>query len=107
MDAVLLSGGMDSISLAAWLRPTTAITIDYGQVCASAEICAAKHVSMLLGIDHHTIRADCSSLGSGDLCGTNSLPCAPATEWWPFRNQLLITLSAMYGVRLGVKRLIL
>ena len=62
---------------------------------------------MLLGIDHHTIRADCSSLGSGDLCGTNSLPGAPTSDWWPFRNQLLITLAAMHAVRLGVKRLLL
>lgn len=107
MDAVLLSGGMDSISLAAWLKPNAAITIDYGQVCAAAEICAAKHVSMVLGIEHHTIRADCSSLGSGDLSGSSPLPCAPETDWWPFRNQLLITLAAMHAVRLGIKRLLL
>lgn len=107
MDAVLLSGGMDSISLAAWLRPIAAITIDYGQVCAAAEICAAQQASLLLGIQHHTIHADCSALGSGDLSGTAPLPCAPASDWWPFRNQLLITLAAMQGVRLGVKRLLL
>jgi 7-cyano-7-deazaguanine synthase len=107
MDAVLLSGGMDSISLAAWLRPGAAITIDYGQACAAAEICAAQHISGLMGIQHHTIHADCSSFGSGDLCGAASLPCAPASDWWPFRNQLLITLAAMYAVRLGVHRLLL
>lgn len=107
MDAILLSGGMDSVSLTAWLRPDAAITIDYGQVCAAAEIDAAHHICEILGVQHHTICVDCSSLGSGDLCGTRSIQCAPASDWWPFRNQLLITLAAMHVVRLGMNRLIL
>ena len=38
---IALSGGMDSICLAWWKRPESAITIDYGQLAASAEIAAA------------------------------------------------------------------
>jgi 7-cyano-7-deazaguanine synthase len=107
MDAILLSGGMDSIALAAWLRPNLSITVDYGQRSAAAEIVAAEHVSSLLSISHHVVRVDCSSIGSGDLSGTPPLQGAPASDWWPFRNQLLITLSAMYGIRFGVTRLLI
>jgi 7-cyano-7-deazaguanine synthase len=107
MDAILLSGGMDSIALAAWLRPNMSITIDYGQRSAAAEIVAAEHVSSLLTISHHVVRIDCSSIGSGDLSGTAPIQGAPASDWWPFRNQLLITLAAMYGIRFGVTRLLI
>lgn len=40
--ALLLSGGMDSISIAWWKRPDIAITLDYGQRAAEAEIKAAS-----------------------------------------------------------------
>lgn len=40
--AILLSGGMDSIALAYWKRPEIAITIDYGQKPAAAEVVASK-----------------------------------------------------------------
>lgn len=42
MKALLLSGGMDSISVAFWKRPEIAISIDYGQRAAEAEITAAN-----------------------------------------------------------------
>lgn len=48
--AILLSGGMDSIALAYWLRPEVAITLDYGQKAAEAEIAAAARVAQLLRI---------------------------------------------------------
>ena len=35
---MLLSGGMDSIAVAYWRRPSLAITIDYGQVPAAGEL---------------------------------------------------------------------
>jgi len=38
MKAILLSGGLDSIALAYWLRPQIAVTIDYGQRPARAVI---------------------------------------------------------------------
>ena len=64
--AILLSGGMDSIALAYWLRPEIAITLDYGQRAAEAEIKAAAKVAGALGIEHSVISVDCSALGSGD-----------------------------------------
>lgn len=93
--ALLLSGGMDSITIAWWRRPDIVLTIDYGQRPAEAEILAAGAVASSLGIEHQIIRSDLSALGSGDLAGLPPLEIAPVPEWWPFRNQLLLTLAAM------------
>ena len=107
MTALLLSGGMDSIAIAFWNRPEIAITVDYGQRPAMAEIRAAAAVCRDLNISHHVVRTDFSSLGSGDLAGTTPLEVAPVSEWWPFRNQMLITVAAMRAISLGVKRLLI
>lgn len=107
MRALLLSGGMDSIALAFWKCPELAITIDYGQAAAIAEVAAARQVATELAIRHETIRVDCSALGSGDMAGSKALDLAPVSEWWPFRNQLLITLSAMKAIALGAAELML
>lgn len=100
--AILLSGGMDSIALSYWLRPEIAITLDYGQKAAEAEIKVASHIAKILGMEHHIIRVDCSSLGSGDLVGSNPVSDAPVSEWWPYRNQMLVTLALMKAIQLGV-----
>ena len=100
--AILLSGGMDSIALAYWLHPEIAITLDYGQKSARAEIAAATHVAKHLDIEHYILHIDCSSLGSGDLVGTKPIGDAPVSEWWPYRNQMLVTLALMKAIQLGV-----
>lgn len=100
--AILLSGGMDSIALAYWLRPEIAITLDYGQKAAEAEIAAATRVAEHLGMEHFVLRIDCSSLGSGDLVGSKPISDAPITEWWPYRNQMLVTMALMKAIQLGV-----
>src|SRR5271156_152271 len=105
--ALLLSGGMDSIAVAHWHRPEVAITIDYGQRPAEGEIRASQGVAEVLGIDWLLLSTNLSELGSGDMSTTGPLSIAPITEWWPFRNQMLITLAAMKGVTLGVKRLLI
>jgi 7-cyano-7-deazaguanine synthase len=91
---LLLSGGMDSIALAWSLHPECALTIDYGQLPANAELRSAKAVCAALNLQHHIVRIDCRSIGSGDLAGIAPLSVAPMSEWWPFRNQLLITIGA-------------
>jgi 7-cyano-7-deazaguanine synthase len=103
--ALLLSGGMDSIALAWGLRPDVAITIDYGQLAASGEIRAAAAVCQTLGTRHRVIHVDCRCLGSGDMAGTESLSIAPVSEWWPFRNQLIITIGAAAALQDGVTHL--
>jgi 7-cyano-7-deazaguanine synthase len=105
--ALLLSGGMDSLCVAWWKRPEMAITIDYGQLPATAEIAAATAVCRSLEIEHHIVRIDCKALGSGDMVGARPDLNAPASDWWPYRNQLLATLAAMKAISLGVTHLIL
>jgi 7-cyano-7-deazaguanine synthase len=109
--AVLLSGGMDSAALAYWLHPAFAITVDYGQAAAAAELRASAALCAEIGLRHEVIRADCSAVGAGDMAPTaTDLPAGfepPGPDWWPFRNQLLVTLGAGRAVRLGVRRLLL
>ena len=102
MKALLLSGGMDSIAVAFWQRPEIAITIDYGQRAAEAEIAAASQVAKEIGMQHEVITIDCRAIGSGDMAGNDALGVAPVPEWWPFRNQLLVTFAAARGIVLGV-----
>lgn len=107
MSALLLSGGMDSIALAAWKRPRIAFTIDYGQRAAKAEIEASRQVCADLEIEHEVITAPCGRLGSGDMALSPALDNAPASDWWPFRNQLLVTLAGMRCVAFEVKQLMI
>ncbi|WNO04008.1 7-cyano-7-deazaguanine synthase [Rhodoferax mekongensis] len=106
-SALLLSGGMDSVAIAFWIRPAFGITVLYGQKAAEAELYASKAVCNSLGIEHHVIETDLSALGSGDMVGRTADPLAPASEWWPFRNQMLITLGAMKAIQVGAKELLI
>jgi len=105
--AVLLSGGMDSSALCVWKPPRAAITIDYGQVCAKAELVAARQICVELGITLHEVSLNGHELGSGDLAGRAASTLAPASDWWPFRNQLLVTAAAMRAVSVGIDHLML
>lgn len=104
--AILLSGGIDSTSLAYWVRPDIAFTINYGQLAARGEIRAARQVATELDIHHEVLSIDCRQLGSGDMVGTDPIPLAPVQEWWPFRNQMLVTFAAARAVALGVEQLL-
>lgn len=103
---LLFSGGLDSTALAVLLRPERALTIDYGQVSAPGEVRAAAAISTELGIGHEVLHCDCSKVGSGLLAGRDPDPVAPVIEWWPFRNQLLITLAGAWALPRGCKELI-
>ncbi len=102
-SALLLSGGMDSIAIAWWKKPDFAITLNYGQKAAAAEKMAAAAVCAELGITHYVVDVDCSALGSGDMAGSSALTAAPASDWWPYRNQMLVTLAAMKAIVLGAE----
>lgn len=103
--AILLSGGMDSICLTFGIKPEIAYTINYGQNAAEREIYVSKHVCEFLEIEHKVIEVDCRSLGSGSLANTVNHELAPSPEWWPYRNQLLITLALMQGIKDGITEL--
>lgn len=107
VNAVLLSGGLDSIALTYWKRPDHAFTIDYGQRAAATELTASAEVARTLDVQHEIIRVDCSGLGSGDMADKPTLAVAPIFEWWPFRNQLLVTLAGMRCVALGITELMI
>ena len=106
MQLLLLSGGLESSAIAAWLRPRLSLTVDYGQLPASGEIWAASRVCAELGLEHHSLSIDCSTIGSGLMAGLGGDPQAPIPEWWPFRNQLLVTFAGAWGISRGVKEIL-
>lgn len=103
--AILLSGGMDSFALTYLLPPVVAITLDYGQLPAKAEISAASRLTERLRIEHKVLAIDLRTLGSGDLTSRPAVRDAPASDWWPYRNQALITLAAMAIIGQGIEEI--
>jgi 7-cyano-7-deazaguanine synthase len=101
-ELLLLSGGIDSMALAVWRRPTRCLTIDYGQRPARSEIAAAAQLCQVLGLRHEILQIPIGILGAGVLAGTEAVSSSPHPEFWPFRNQLLITVGAMAAVRDGL-----
>lgn len=99
---LLLSGGLDSSALAAWKRPDRCLIIDYGQAAAPAEWSAAQMVTKLLQLELGHLKIDCRSLGQGTLAGEPRSAHSLWDEFWPYRNQLLITLAAGWGIRHNV-----
>jgi 7-cyano-7-deazaguanine synthase len=95
MRALLFSGGLDSAALAAWLRPDICVTVNYGQRPAAGEIAAAEAICRELNLSHRVIRADLSALGSGDMSERSTPARSAAPEFWPYRNQMLVTLIGM------------
>lgn len=109
-DLLLLSGGVDSAALAAWKRPSRCVFIDYGQRPADGERRAARQVAAALDRPLDELNIDCSVVGSGLLAGetrdSKAMIDQPSPEWWPFRNQLLVTLAAAHAVLIGAARVI-
>lgn len=107
MRVLLLSGGIDSTALAAWQRPDACLTVDYGQGPARGEMAAAASVAAELGLRHHALRVDLSELGIGPLAGKPPSELAEAPEWWPYRNQMLLTLAGMRFVAEGLAEIMI
>ncbi len=105
MRLLLFSGGLDSAALAYQERPDVCLTIDYGQRPAAGEIRAAAALSHHMGLRHEIVSVDFSSLGLGPLAGRPSSELAQAPEWWPYRNQMLITVAGMRFVAQGLKEI--
>jgi 7-cyano-7-deazaguanine synthase len=103
----MLSGGMDSAAIAYVERPDGCLTIDYGQSAAAGEIRASRAIAESLDIPHEVIHIDCRAFGSGDMAGRPAASAAPVPEWWPFRNQMLLTTAAMYLVASGPAELLI
>lgn len=106
-DLLLLSGGIDSAALASWFRPDVCLTIDYGQRAAAAEIQASRQICADLSLRHEVLTVHIPSLGAGDMAGTAPTMHSANSEFWPFRNQYLITLGAMAAVKYACKRVLI
>lgn len=107
MRVLLLSGGLDSSSIAYWKRPDVCLTVDYGQRPARGETAAAEAICNELELRHETVTVDLSALGSGTLAGKPTSRLAEAEEWWPYRNQMLITLAGMRFVGDGLQEIMI
>lgn len=105
-ELLLMSGGMDSAAIAAWRCPALCLTVNYGQRSAEAEKIASAQICRDLGLTHESIDIPCGSLGSGDMSDTPALDIAPCPEWWPFRNQLLLTVGGGVAVTRNIDTLL-
>jgi 7-cyano-7-deazaguanine synthase len=106
-SVLLLSGGLDSTAIAAIVQPSLCLFIDYGQRPARAEQRAAEVVSEALGLPLVSRTFDLSSFGGGLLHDSQAmLPGAPSPEWWPFRNQFLVTAAAAVALQHGLGKVI-
>jgi len=107
---LMLSGGHDSIALAAWVSPAACLTINYGQRPVNGEFRAAAAVADELGLPWHSFAVDLTPIGSGLLHGGDSasepLVEAPSPEWWPYRNQLLVSLAAAWALPHGFDQIL-
>lgn len=104
---LLLSGGLDSTALAHLLRPALCVVFDYGQRCGRAEKRAATAVCRALDLPLLSVRIDLTEIGAGLLLDEQPVEAAPSPEWWPFRNQLLVTAAASIALRENLNRVII
>lgn len=120
-SVVLLSGGLDSTANLVMAlersRVELAITADYGQRAAPAEIRQSKLICQALGVRHQVIKIDfLKELGGSGL--TESARMIPvgsevgidhlaqsqktaAAVWVPNRNGLLLNIAACFADRYG------
>jgi 7-cyano-7-deazaguanine synthase len=97
---LLLSGGMDSACIAGWQRPDQCLGIDYGQRAANAERRAGSAVAAHLNLPYTHIRVDASEVGGG-MMARQPATIGSTPEWWPYRNQLLLTIAASWAIARG------
>ena len=105
MRGLLFSGGVDSTCLASMLRPERLLFIDYGQLPAKGELRACRSVADELGLQLQVVTVSLGALGAGTLAGRTSVADA-VPEFWPFRNQMLVTVAAMATAGQGLTELI-
>lgn len=75
-------------------RPDQLLFIDYGQIAAAGEARAASAIAQAMALPLTVREAPLSGFGGGTMAGRE--PVEGATpEYWPFRNQMLLTLAAM------------
>lgn len=116
--AVLLSGGLDSATAAAWARAAgfdlAALTVNYGQRQA-VELEAARQVAASLGVgDHRVVGVDLRAIGGSALTADLAVPKDRATiggdvpvTYVPARNTVFLALLAGFAEVVGARTLVL
>jgi len=104
---LLFSGGVESTCLAHELQPDLLLTIDYGQKPVLGETRAATTIASRLSLRHELISVPMQEMGRGDMAGSHPARDEAIPEWWPYRNQMLITLAAMRYEREGLQEIII
>lgn len=115
---VLLSGGMDSATAAAWAQArfgqVGALSVDYGQR-HRWELGAAEAVAKSLGLrEHRVIEVNLRAFGGSALTGTAEVPKdrprlgedVPIT-YVPARNTIFLGLLLAYGETWGARHLVI
>ncbi len=125
-SVVLLSGGLDSAANLAFTRhfdePVLALTVDYGQRAAAAEIRAAKQLAKHYGVEHQVLELKwLGALGKSALTSDqidvpkmdpkklDDLKTATETAkavWVPNRNGVLINAAAAIAEARGAQAVV-
>jgi 7-cyano-7-deazaguanine synthase len=129
---VLLSGGLDSTTAAAYARREKwnlyALTIRYGQI-HQREIEAARRVAQALGVARHVeLDVDLRAFGGSSLTGDGDIPKnrlsdEPSADRWragpsgpaheipstyvPARNTVFLSLALAWAEALGAQRIVI
>jgi 7-cyano-7-deazaguanine synthase len=117
---VLLSGGLDSTTCAAWAvregYAVTALSLDYGQR-QRVELERARAVAERLGIDHRVLTVDLSSVGGSALTDAaievpkdrdeGAIGAGVPVTYVPARNTLLLSLALGLAETLDARHLVI
>lgn len=105
---ILLSGGLDSlVSLGLSEDVELALTFDYGQKAAQAEVSAAKKICEHYGVQHKVIKLDwLKEITTTALVGTQEIQSG-ANVWVPNRNGLFLNIAAAFADSQGYERIII
>lgn len=83
------------------------LTIDYGQKAATAEIVASEQICKALQLPHAVLTAQIATVSAGDMSDQVPSQHSLHSEFWPFRNQYLVTLAAMYSIKCDCSRVLI
>ncbi len=107
MTGLLFSGGLDSTSILFWKKPDMSIYINYGQRNYQGELRAVKIISKEMNIPVEIITINCRKIGAGILSEESIDYSDSKSEWWPFRNQFLITVAVMKAFKNGIHTILI
>lgn len=102
---LLLSGGVDSACLLKWKYPQIALFIDYGQPPAKREFEAAKSLCKDFSIPLKKITLPIYK--SQVIKNGEHWIHSEFNEWYPFRNQFLVTIGAIFCQTNSIKNLLI